>query len=157
MIYRIFRDQLQISPKTQLHINMQIAQPHTSLTPPHTLTQLHTHATCTIYVCLHACVYSTCCVDPSDHVVTILSYPHIACRVYRYSNRIIELRHCAYSIHIARYSAACHCTHHTCSCDTWTYTHTHIQTHALDTIALSYEHIHHLSCSLRSWHVSSIS
>ena len=35
-------------------------------------------------------------------------------------------------------------------------THIHIHTHALDTIALSYEHIRHLSCSLPSSNASSI-
>ena len=67
------------APNTLLHIHIQISQPHTSLTPPHTLTQLHTHATCTIYVCMHVWVYSTCCVDLFDQVVISVSYPHIAC------------------------------------------------------------------------------
>ena len=100
-----------------------------------------------LYIYVYACVYCTCCVDPSDHVVIIVSYLRIACWVYWYSKRIIELRHCAYSIHIARYSAACHCTHHTCSCDTHIYTYRHIQTHALHTIALIFDifhsHFHH--------------
>ena len=145
----MFRDPLQIPPNTLLHIHMQIAQPHTSLTPPHTLTQLHTHATCTIYVCMHACMC----------VLYLLCWSVWSCG---YHGQLPT--HCLLSLLIFhedyRTSPLCLLHPHSqilCCLPLYSpHLQLYIQTHASDTTALSYEHIRNLSFSLRSWNASSI-